>query len=176
MDVMTPKMMKPRRNWPRNIAPMTLKPLLPRPPYADEALPLCSSAAKSSQATIGATMKFSATWPMLQQMSSIVTPSEKAAPIIESMKKNAPPTIHGARLPKRECVLSESAPATMFEMAEMMLPVAANSASMATLCSASSSCKSAGRNRPSMTMYGPSQLAGPIISAGTRRLMEMTTF
>ena len=90
---------------------------MPRPPYADEALPLCSSAAKSNQATIGATMKFSATWPMLQQTSSMATPSEKAAPIIESMKKKAPPTIHGARLPKRECVLSESAPATMFEMA-----------------------------------------------------------
>ncbi len=177
MKATTPKMMKPRRNWLRNSAPTTLKPLfpsaMPRPPYADEAVPLYFSGAKSSQAIIGATMKFSAACPTIQQASSIGMPVANDAPIIEAMKQNAPNMIHGVRLPKRECVRSESAPATMFETAATIIPMLAKSATSWILFSESSVWSIAGRNRLFMTMYGPSQLAGPMIRPGTRRVMGM---
>ena len=89
------------------------------------------------------------------------------------MKQSAPTMIHGVRLPKRECVRSESAPATMFEMAATIMPMLAKSATSWILFSGSSTCSIAGRNKLFMTMYGPSQLAGPMMRPGTRRVMGM---
>ena len=67
-------------------------------------------------------MKFSAACPTIQAANSIGILVAKEAHIIVNMKTKAPPTIHGVRFPKRDRVLSESAPATMLEMAATIIP------------------------------------------------------
>ena len=123
----------------------------------------------SNQATIGATIKFNATCPNIQAANNSQTFGASAEPIMASMKAKAPPTSHGVRRPNRDFVLSDKAPATMFEIAATIIASVENIATNCTLCALSSCCNIAGKNKLDATMYGPSQVAGPIISPGTNR-------